>query len=564
MMTGKSREGKPQSAFGVCGRRQFLGGMAAAGLAASCPAAGEAPIVRFGIISDTHVTGPESIPELNKALEFFRDRNVDAVLHCGDITDLGYIRELEAFASAWKSVMPKTTKLIATMGNRDMSDTSSMPKDDLKTRRSELLLSNPKEVFSRVLGVRGGWGNRAEFVNGVPVVVSDWKKENRLESFLETDVRLRNAAAPAIFLQHLHPRGTVFGSLQKDWAMDNGASTCILNMFPRAVSFSGHSHIPLSKPQSSHKGWFTALSAMFKDRIEVERRDLNTGFSENLTFNFGRACSPSAAKGFAALPTRNAQPSTDSFTFAQWNIGHFAMGRAGDTKIPPAESAARQAQYEKQLAGIDADFIGLNEYSPKFDLAGKEARDSVFGGFGDFKAGPHLGFVCNAIASRTAPLKSERIGEYSRRKGRRYYIACETEIHGTSFVLVETHLDFSPREMRTVQIAELVRDFAACPRVIVAGDFNVDEESEFAPFAEAGFKQANSGAFGAFPTHRRRKAELTPCIDNVFVKGFNILGAWTDDDSLVLSDHRILLCRLRPEVQARCHRAGVRSAGIVV
>ena len=132
-MATKAFEDKPQGAFGVCGRRRFLGGMAAAGLAASCPAAGETPIVRFGILSDTHVTGPESIPELNKALVFFRDKAVDAVLHCGDITDLGYIRELEAFASAWKSVMPKTTRLIATMGNRDMSDTPSMPKDDLKT-----------------------------------------------------------------------------------------------------------------------------------------------------------------------------------------------------------------------------------------------------------------------------------------------------------------------------------------------------------------------------------------------------------------------------------------------
>jgi endonuclease/exonuclease/phosphatase family metal-dependent hydrolase len=340
-------------------------------------------------------------------------------------------------------------------------------------------------------------------------------------------------------------------------------------MFPRAVSFSGHSHIPLSTPQSSHKGWFTALSAgsyflgrgkggtarevsvaaVFKDRIEVERRDLNTGFSENLSFNFGHACSHAAAKGLAAPPTRNPQLSTGAFTFVQWNIGHFAMGRAGDTKIPPAESAARQAQYEKLLAGIEADFIGLNEYSPKFDLAGKEARDSVFGGFGDFKAGPHRGFVCNALASRTAPLKSERIGEFANRKGVRYYIACETEIHGTPFVLVETHLDLSPREKRTAQIAELVRDFAACPRVIISGDFNVDEEGDFAPFAKAGFKMANFGAFGAFPTHRRRKVELTPCIDNVFVKGFDILGAWTADDSLVLSDHRLLLCRLRPELR---------------
>ena len=103
-------------------------------------------------------------------------------------------------------------------------------------------------------------------------------------------------------------------------------------------------------------------------------------------------------------------------------------------------------------------------------------------------------------------------------RGGHFRDACETEIHGTPFVLVETHLDFSPRENRTAQIAELVRDFAACPRVIISGDFNVDEAGDFAPFAKAGFQQANFGAFGAFPTHRRRKVELTPCIDNGSLK----------------------------------------------
>ena len=256
-----------------------------------------------------------------------------------------------------------------------------------------------------------------------------------------------------------------------------------------------------------------------------------------------------AAIGVAArcssVPIATAVPRADgTFTFAQWNIGHFAMGRASDTKIRPDESAARLAQYRKLVEGTGAEFIGLNEYSAKFDLAGTETRSAVFGKFTDFKAGPHLGYKCNAVASRTAPLKSMRIGEFSRRVRRAYYMGCESEIDGTPFALVETHLDLASKEIRAAQISELVCNYAGCPRAILSGDFNIDDKSEYAPLVEAGFKMANFGAFGSFETHRRGNAKVTPCIDNIFVKGFNVLGVWTDDDNLELSDHRMLLCRL--------------------
>ena len=95
------------------------------------------------------------------------------------------------------------------------------------------------------------------------------------------------------------------------------------------------------------------------------------------------------------------------------------------------------------------------------------------------------------------------------------------------------------------QITELVAEFAAEEHVIISGDFNVDDASEFRPFLLAGFAQANCGRHGTFPTHRRRRVAITPAIDNVLVKGFDILSVRTEDDSMILSDHRMLVCRLR-------------------
>ena len=125
-------------------------------------------------------------------------------------------------------------------------------------------------------------------------------------------------------------------------------------------------------------------------------------------------------------------------------------------------------------------------------------------------------------------------------------MSCEVQICGKRTVIVETHLDLDP-EARRSQIEALANEFGAEERVILSGDFNIDGPEEFAPLMEAGFAAANFGAFGVFNTHRRRKVALTPAIDNVFVKGFSLCGVRVEDAALDLSDHRILVCRIRVE-----------------
>ena len=91
-------------------RRQFVGLGACASVAALSPGCvtnpRKSPTVRFGVISDTHVTDEPSAAELRRALRFFADENVDALLHCGDVTNLGYRREYAAFRRVMDSVMP--------------------------------------------------------------------------------------------------------------------------------------------------------------------------------------------------------------------------------------------------------------------------------------------------------------------------------------------------------------------------------------------------------------------------------------------------------------------------
>ena len=540
--------GAKDAVQGMMTRRRFVGLGLAAGIccgAGGAPGLGDNRAVRFGIISDTHVTGEASIPELVRAFVFLREKGVDAVIHCGDMTDFGYVHQLEAFAAAWKQAMPPSVPLIPVLGNRDVSQTKRMPQAQREADREKLILSDPTGHARRILGLELGDGMRVTHVRGVPVVAADWAHEGELERFMAAHEGLSDPSHPFVHVQHPHPAGVFNGVASPD------AATCWLNMFPKAVSVSGHSHRPYSDSRSYHAGAFTfvaagshylsggpqqhgirevAVLALDGESAHIDRYRLHDGSHDAITRTFERK----------RLPARNADPS--AFVFATWNIGGFTHGFG---RSEAAARPARAAALRRQLAALDADIIGLAEFNPEFHMGDETAAD-VFAGYRNAAVGPRLGANCNAVFARTFPISDARHVAYAERQQQRYFLTCQSVIGGAPVTLVQTHLDLSG-DFRARQIAHLVEAFGALPRVIVAGDFNVSSPEEFAPLAAAGFKMANTAAFGSFRTHRRRDACYTTAIDNVLARGFDFLDAWTDDDPMLLSDHRILLCRLKPQ-----------------
>ena len=71
----------------------------------------------FGAISDTHlrtVHGPSGRPGHNwphkyfaAALTYFKEQNVDAVMHCGDFAHRGQVEEMRFHAGVWNKIFPK-------------------------------------------------------------------------------------------------------------------------------------------------------------------------------------------------------------------------------------------------------------------------------------------------------------------------------------------------------------------------------------------------------------------------------------------------------------------------
>ena len=529
-------------------RRRFLELGSAVAIFGGCRSLPKGGATRFGVISDTHVTGRESIDELSRTFAFLRQSmRVDAVIHCGDMTDFGYIEQLEAFAEAWRRAMPEEVPLIPVMGNRDFSDTKRMSDEKRAADRDRLLLSDPERHVRRILGVDLAGGLRACNVRGVSVVSADWKHQASLEAFMLRHPELRDPAQPLVCVQHPHPGGTIY---RKDEESCSDPVTCWLNMFPRAVSLSGHSHLPFTEERTFCRREFTAAAAgshylgggsqqtgrrevsvlsIDASGIILERFGLHDGSHAVLSREF-----PSPPPPDRAVP--------GSFVFAQWNVGGFCLGQDGASG---AGTAARAEAFRRRISETDADFLGLCEYAPQFEMCGKPASDAAFGGYPHAATGPRLGANGNAVLSRGVPLSDARVHHFQNRSQERYFLSCEAVVAGTRTTLVETHLDLDAGN-RQSQLAELLRQFGDRPNVIVSGDFNQATIDEFAPFVKAGFRLANGGCLGTFLTHRRRKTAYTPAIDNLLVKGFDILSVRTGDDSMMLSDHRMLVCRLRP------------------
>ena len=491
--------------------------------------------VRFGILSDTHVSHDDpktARVELKNALAHFRAQKVDAVVHCGDLTNLGYRDELALFAEIWKSEMPTSLPLIAVWGNRDMSDTGRISADVLARDAAKLIYTDAAKALRESFGLAPWDGVRGYEVKGVRVIAADWKQQSRTEEFLDAHEAFRNPRPFMIHVQHLPPKGLGARLTGKDEAEP---VTCALNMYPNVISLSGHSHATFTKGGQFHRHFFTAAGAgchylaagpdrhrrevmvltLDGDVAELVRRDLRTGYEDVRQWTRDTT--------FDVKPLARAK---GSLRFVQWNAYGFRRGSSGE----------RQAT----LDALDADWVGISEFAPKAD-GGKIAK-TLFGAYPSVSFVPKKGANCNAVVSRMKPVGVARPQPFAKSRAERYWLQGEYAVAGRTTTVFQTHLDLT--EERKAEIAELLKAASACPYAIVAGDFNIEKADELAAFEAAGFVRANNGSFGELRTHRKRKTSFTPAIDDVLVKGFDIVRAFTFDDACRLSDHRMLVADL--------------------
>ena len=211
------------------------------------------PNLVFGAISDSHLrTGPHgdyvgkgfSDKYFAAALKYFREKNVDAVVHTGDFAHRGQVAEMEFHARVWEKVFPdnrapdghEVVKLFTT-GNHDLEgstygDFVEMRYPDKKKRAKHILCTEMAEHWKRIWkeSYRPVWVKcvKGYFFFGRHYGVKEDETVKLLESFEET-AKLGTGTRPVFHLQHVCPGMVVNDALkQKGWR--------------NLVGFYGHSH----------------------------------------------------------------------------------------------------------------------------------------------------------------------------------------------------------------------------------------------------------------------------------------------------------------------------------
>jgi 3',5'-cyclic AMP phosphodiesterase CpdA len=282
-------------------RRQFfIGGAAATGVfgafggnrffAAAGFKADGAPKLRFGVVSDIHITkvGADEKMEgwgnnltFKHTLEWFRSQNVDAVVIAGDMADKGMVDQMEAVAQAWYAVFPddrypdgRPIEKVFVMGNHDYhgylyGDYAAKVYPDKDERVKHVLRSDFATRWKRIFNE-----DYARFyckkIKGYTFLGQHWDDGKgmetghgscdfgaELQAFLAAKGGTLDPSLPFFYVQHPHPKDTCYGSWA--WGHDSGKVTQALSAYPNAIAFSGHSHYSLTDERSVWQGAFTSV-----------------------------------------------------------------------------------------------------------------------------------------------------------------------------------------------------------------------------------------------------------------------------------------------------------------
>ena len=220
-------------------RRDFLFGAAAFALGgwrlfAAPPGWRRArkPNLVFGVVSDTHLRTANKGNGIGAnwpdkyfaaALEYFKRRGVDAVVHCGDMAHRGQVEEMQFHADAWRKVFPmergadgRTVVRLFVTGNHDVEGfkytkfIEQLIKDPVE-REKHLLVIDMAAHWERI------WGEPYEeawhkVVNGYhffgqhyPTEGFDVQKTASTVNACRGDKTLGDGARPVFLLTHRRP-----------------------------------------------------------------------------------------------------------------------------------------------------------------------------------------------------------------------------------------------------------------------------------------------------------------------------------------------------------------------
>ena len=209
------------------------------------PAAAEDPILRAGIMTDTHIgQTAESCAHVRKAFEIFRAQKADLVIHLGDIANdhspSGYRHYRRIFNEVFPE--PRPAELFVFAGH-----------DARGFRGTE------EEAYKAVAKEIGAWNPACGrlVLKGYPFLVfQEAPKLRRYEEAI-AGAEKEFPGKPIFVLDHEPPVDTTYHSLF--WG--SRKLRTVLERHPRVVQFTGHAHGSVRDERNIWQGKFTSISA---------------------------------------------------------------------------------------------------------------------------------------------------------------------------------------------------------------------------------------------------------------------------------------------------------------
>ena len=220
------------------------------------------PELKFGVVSDIHVTTPKSCALFEKALRQFKRRGVDAVMVPGDITDWGLKSSLRYVKETWDRVFGGTDVVpLFCTGNHDYDGWGygdmTMEMHANGYSEADRMAKDLPAAWEAVFGEK--FANvRCRTVKGFDFVSCEFGASDgtELKAWADANSARLSGGKPFFFFQHLPIKGTTVDSF--GWA-DNGVTKPILDAFPNCVAFTGHTHRPFIDERQIWQGEFTAV-----------------------------------------------------------------------------------------------------------------------------------------------------------------------------------------------------------------------------------------------------------------------------------------------------------------
>ena len=246
------------------GRRDFLAGLVALGAAGGCRGVlpGCRPNLRFGVVSDIHLTTPKSCRLLERSFRQFRRRGVDAVMIPGDLTDWGLRSSLVYLKRTWDKVFAGTEVVpLFCTGNHDFE---GWQYGDMAAEMRANGYSGTENLAG--LGMKACWESvfgepyasvRVRTVKGYDFISGEYRGYGELAKFMSKNGERFAGRKPFFYFQHLPLKGTTVDS--HGWA-DDGSVAPVLAKFPNCIAFTGHTHRPFIDERSIWQDAFTVVN----------------------------------------------------------------------------------------------------------------------------------------------------------------------------------------------------------------------------------------------------------------------------------------------------------------